>query len=187
MFFAYLGFFGPVFYVQSYAIQTGTMSKDLAFYLLSILNAASTPGRILLGYLGGKLGPINVLLPTTAICGILALSWIGIHQRGWSHCFRCTLWLLFWWYRGLWAGVTLTSLTPDLDKAGNAYGNVFGDLRIRFSCWNANLRRDSFRYRELCRTTGLCGGDYLHDYDTAHACSHLQGRNKIKNTSLSCY
>jgi len=55
MFFSYVGFFGPIFYLSSYAIDMRAMNDDLAFYLLAILNAASIPGRILPGLLSRRL------------------------------------------------------------------------------------------------------------------------------------
>jgi hypothetical protein len=45
-FFGFIGMYMPLFYVSSYAIQERIMSSSLAFYLLPILNAGSTLGRI---------------------------------------------------------------------------------------------------------------------------------------------
>ena len=49
LFLAYLGFIGPFFFIPTYATHLG-MSQELAFYLVSILNAASFFGRILPGF-----------------------------------------------------------------------------------------------------------------------------------------
>jgi MFS family permease len=46
-FLGFIGLYAPFFYVSSYSINTGIMGKELAFYLLSILNAASTFGRLI--------------------------------------------------------------------------------------------------------------------------------------------
>lgn len=43
---AFMAFFIPFFYAQTYALNIG-MNEDLAFYLLSIMNAAGMVGRLL--------------------------------------------------------------------------------------------------------------------------------------------
>lgn len=78
MFFSFIRFYDPVFYLQPYAIQTGITSENLGFYLLPILNAALVFGRIAPNFIADYIGPLNVLMPCSLITGILALIWIGI-------------------------------------------------------------------------------------------------------------
>lgn len=59
LFLMFFGMFTPFFYLPSYAISQG-MDATLAGYLLSILNAASTFGRIIPGVLADKYGRINM-------------------------------------------------------------------------------------------------------------------------------
>ncbi|RYP58738.1 hypothetical protein DL769_008825 [Monosporascus sp. CRB-8-3] len=59
LFFMFFGMFTPFFYLPTYATTRG-MSPTLAGYLLSILNAASTFGRIIPGVLADKWGKINM-------------------------------------------------------------------------------------------------------------------------------
>ncbi|KAJ5771157.1 uncharacterized protein N7511_003208 [Penicillium nucicola] len=66
IFFMFLGLFTPLFYMPTYAVSRG-MDVTLASYLLAILNAASTFGRVIPGILADKFGRLNVL----AIGGIL--------------------------------------------------------------------------------------------------------------------
>lgn len=75
----FVGFFGlytPFFYLQSYAIQTGLTNPNLGFYLLAIINAASTFGRIIPNYIADRVGPFNVIVPCTFATGILCLCLI---------------------------------------------------------------------------------------------------------------
>lgn len=58
-FFMFCGMTTPMFYLPTYAITRG-MGLVLSGYLLSILNAASTFGRILMGALADKYGRINM-------------------------------------------------------------------------------------------------------------------------------
>ena len=51
----------PFFYVQSYVLAYDIMSDSMSFYLLTILNACSTFGRLFPNILADYLGPLNVL------------------------------------------------------------------------------------------------------------------------------
>ena len=64
-FFLFLGMFAPLFFIPTYAVMQG-MEVTLASYLLAILNAASTFGRVIPGILADKFGRFNIL----AIAGI---------------------------------------------------------------------------------------------------------------------
>ena len=80
-FFAFMGLYAPFFYVQSYVIQTGIMDPDLAFYLLAILNAASTFGRLIPNYIADRAGPLNVITPCAFMTGILQFCLLATHSR----------------------------------------------------------------------------------------------------------
>lgn len=80
MFLGFLGFYNFLFYVQSYAIDTGITGATLGFYLLSMLNAGSTVGRILPNFFADHIGPLNVLAPAATATAILAFAWIGVHN-----------------------------------------------------------------------------------------------------------
>ncbi|KAL1303211.1 hypothetical protein AAFC00_006630 [Neodothiora populina] len=79
----YLGFFGPFFYVSSYAVSIG-QSSSFSFYLIAILNAASLFGRILPGIVADRYGSWNLLLVSmltssiVAFCMTAATSTAGI-------------------------------------------------------------------------------------------------------------
>ncbi|CAK7567837.1 MAG: hypothetical protein SEPTF4163_005807 [Sporothrix epigloea] len=72
MFLMFLGMFTPLFFLPSYAVARG-MHTTLASYLLAIVNAASTFGRIIPGILADKLGRINVLAVGGTAMGIVVL------------------------------------------------------------------------------------------------------------------
>ncbi|KAL1897912.1 hypothetical protein Sste5346_003764 [Sporothrix stenoceras] len=73
MFFLFMGLFTPLFFLPSYAVTQG-MDTTLASYLLAIVNAASTFGRIIPGILADKLGRINVLAAGGVGTGIIILT-----------------------------------------------------------------------------------------------------------------
>lgn len=72
-FFAYFGGFLPFNFVIVQGKAEG-MSDNLSGYLVPILNAASTFGRIIPGHLGDKYGVFNVMIIFTAFSGIICLA-----------------------------------------------------------------------------------------------------------------
>ncbi|PWY94778.1 MFS general substrate transporter, partial [Aspergillus sclerotioniger CBS 115572] len=70
LFFMFIGMFTPMFYLTTYATTQG-MSATLAGYLLSMVNAASTFGRIVPGILADKFGRLNTFAAGGIITGIL--------------------------------------------------------------------------------------------------------------------
>lgn len=124
MFFGYVGFFGPIFYISSYAIDTAGVDHNVAIYLLAIVNAASIPGRILPGFLALRVGSINMLLAAASTTGILVLCWIGIHNTEGMIAFS----ILYGFFSGGFVSlpaVAMTSLTPDLSRLGTRLGMCY--------------------------------------------------------------
>lgn len=70
LFFLFLGMWTPLFFLPSYAVSRG-MKPTLASYLLAILNAASTFGRIIPGILADKFGRLNILALGGIVTGIV--------------------------------------------------------------------------------------------------------------------
>ena len=72
--FCFLGFFTPFFFVTSYATSLGH-SASISFYLVSILNSASSFGRILPGYLADRCGKFNTIIVFSFLAGVTAFCW----------------------------------------------------------------------------------------------------------------
>ena len=124
MFFGFIGFYGPVYYIQPYAISKGITTASFGFYLLPILNAASVPGRILPNFLADYVGPLNVLVPCSLMTGILALCWIGVSNLPGTIIFA----ILYGFFSGGFVSmppVAITSLTTDMRKLGTRMGQCF--------------------------------------------------------------
>ena len=121
LFFADAGFFAPIYYIQPYAIETISLAPSLGFYLVSVINAASVPGRIIPGWLGKRSGPINMLMPAAFVTGLLSFSWIGIHNAGGIIAFA----VLYGFFSGgvvSLPAAALVNLSPDLSKLGTRMG-----------------------------------------------------------------
>ena len=124
MFFGFIGFFGPIYYIQPYAINSGITNENLGFYLLPILNAASIAGRVLPNLLTDRVGPLNVLIPASLGSGILAICWIGIKNLPGIIVFA----ILYGFFSGGFVSlppVALVSLTPDMRTLGTRMGQAF--------------------------------------------------------------
>ena len=61
-------------YIDLSAIAVG-VTPGFSFYLVSITNASSGFGRVASGYLGDKVGAINVSAPMTLVCAIMTYAW----------------------------------------------------------------------------------------------------------------
>ncbi|KAJ0413435.1 major facilitator superfamily domain-containing protein [Aspergillus carlsbadensis] len=124
MFMGFLGFYNFLFYVQSYAIETGIVNDNLGFYLLSMLNAGSTFGRILPNFIADHTGPLNMLIPASAITAILSYVWIGVHTVPGI----IILSVLYGVFSGGFVSlppVVMASLTKDMRELGTRMGMVF--------------------------------------------------------------
>lgn len=72
LFFMFLGFLTPPFFLPSYAVSRG-IDPTLASYLLAIFNAASTFGRIIPGILADRYGRLNMFALAGLATGIVTL------------------------------------------------------------------------------------------------------------------
>ncbi|KAK5795852.1 hypothetical protein VI817_005137 [Penicillium citrinum] len=124
MFLGFLGFYNFLFYVQSYAIETGIVDSNLGFYLISMLNAASTFGRIGPNFLADHIGPLNILTPAVTITSILAFVWIGVHTVPGI----IILAIFYGFFSGGFVSlppVVMASMTPDVRDLGTRLGMMF--------------------------------------------------------------
>ncbi|KAL7922894.1 putative MFS monocarboxylate transporter [Trichoderma austrokoningii] len=83
MFFGFLGFYNFLSYVQPWAMQERLVSNsnnNMGFYLVPMVNAASTVGRLAPNFLADLWGPLNILSPAAGVTAILAFCWIAVHS-----------------------------------------------------------------------------------------------------------
>ncbi|EIM86991.1 MFS general substrate transporter [Stereum hirsutum FP-91666 SS1] len=64
----FLGGYFPLFYLQLSAVTHG-IDPTLAFYSISIMNAANLPGRLLPNRFASRLGVHNQMIVSAAVCG----------------------------------------------------------------------------------------------------------------------
>ncbi|KAI1957045.1 hypothetical protein LOZ58_005967 [Ophidiomyces ophidiicola] len=130
----FFAMFVPINYIILEAQEDG-VRRDLAEYLLTMLNAASLPGRILPGYFGDKLGRFNVMI---AMCGLSALVilalWIpGTLLSPGSAAVYIVFSLAYGFASGAFVGMVpalLSQITTDVTKTGVRQGVLYTCLSI---------------------------------------------------------
>lgn len=73
-FMCYLGLYTVLTYIEVSA-DAANIDANFAFYLISIANAASAVGRLASGVLADRFGAMNVMIPFTALAGVLTYVW----------------------------------------------------------------------------------------------------------------
>jgi predicted MFS family arabinose efflux permease len=143
LFFAYLGFFTPYYYVSTYATHLG-FSQRLAFYLVSVINAASLVGRILAGSVADRMGRFNFLILSMLSAAVVAFCWTAATEVA-----GVIIWTLAYGFASGVSDITLKagSTHPLTASAGNhessarLCNNASRQERIRGSCRCRHGRR----------------------------------------------
>ncbi|KAJ7253014.1 MFS general substrate transporter [Mycena haematopus] len=76
------GLFFPYFYLQLYAVLHG-VDNGVAFYTITVLNAATVVGRLVPNLLADVYGALNVAIPMTTVSGGLVFAMLHL-QSVWS-------------------------------------------------------------------------------------------------------
>lgn len=98
--------------------------------LIIIINAAGLPARAPCGYLADRyLGPLNVLIPWVALCGVVMFCWAAVKDSAGLYTFAVIYGVASAAAMGLFAG-TVPSLTKDMNKIGTRVGMVLTVMSI---------------------------------------------------------
>ena len=123
-FIGFCGLYNMLVYIQPYSLDNSIMGEDLGFYLVSILNSASTVGRVIPNYIADRIGPFNVMIPMTLASGILGFCWTGIHTQSGV----LALVALYGFTSGGFVSIpptVMASITPDMRDFGTRVGMSF--------------------------------------------------------------
>jgi MFS family permease len=115
--------FVPFFYIQEYALQLG-VPKDMAFNLLSIMNAANVFGRFVPNYIADRYGGVNTLIPLSVAC-IVTLCLLPLAQNLSS---LIAISIVYGFLSGgviIIPGPTITDLAPDSSAIGVRLGLAY--------------------------------------------------------------
>ncbi|KAL9093566.1 MAG: hypothetical protein Q9165_003961 [Trypethelium subeluteriae] len=122
--FGYMGIYVVFFYIQLYAMSNADMSSHLAFYLLAIINAGSSLGRILPNFAADKAGTLNMQIIFASASSILSLSLLAIKSVNGIIAF-CVLYGFFTGTFVSLPGPTVASLSPDMASLGGRMSMAF--------------------------------------------------------------
>ncbi|KAF3917186.1 hypothetical protein ABW20_dc0104443 [Dactylellina cionopaga] len=122
---AFSGLYMPFFYIEVWAKKMGFERNGLeTFYLVSILNGASTFGRVVPNFIADRIGSINMQIPAMIISGILILCWIPIKTFQGLIAFV----VLYGFFSGVFISLppaSVASITPDVTYFGVRMGMMF--------------------------------------------------------------
>ncbi len=119
LFFIFLGMFTPLFFIPTYAVARGT-DAALASYLLAIVNAASTFGRIIPGILADKFGRLNMFAFGGIITGVIVFCFNTAETTAAMVVYS----IVFGFFSGdnhLWSFRSLHALSARPSRHGNIY------------------------------------------------------------------
>ncbi|GAA5887414.1 hypothetical protein JCM5296_007132 [Sporobolomyces johnsonii] len=117
------GLFFPNFYVQVYAEAQG-METNLAFYTISIFNAASVFGRTVPNIMADHLGPFNLQATCCACAGIVLFCMYAMTSSGAIIVFA----ILYGFFSGGFISLVspvIVSISNDLSEIGLRQGIAF--------------------------------------------------------------
>lgn len=122
----FLGFMGiwvPFFFIGGYAKSHG-VDEDMAFYLVSIMNAASTFGRVLPNIVADRIGGMNMFVPFAGLSSMLII----LLQCAKSETGLIVYAIFYGFLSGSFVSlppVVVASITSDFSKLGSRLGMAF--------------------------------------------------------------
>lgn len=163
MLLSYIGLYIPFFYIVAYAQKHSHVDVDMSFYLLSIMNASSTFGRIIPGLLADRWGSLLVMAVFTVASAIVAYSWAAINSFPGLLVF-C---IVYGFLSGAVASLPLTvfaALAPDRNKVGTGMGMGLCSCGIGFLVGSpiagllVSIEKDSYTHGIIFAGSCLAAG-----------------------------
>ncbi|EJD00252.1 MFS general substrate transporter [Fomitiporia mediterranea MF3/22] len=119
-----IGLYVPIFFLQLYAIGHG-VNPALAFYTLTILNAANAFGRIVPNWAAHYVGVYKMIVPCTAVTG--GLIYVFLVTRDGPSI------IIFAIFFGFFSGVYISLLVPMLAQIGRNMSELGTRMGICFT------------------------------------------------------
>ncbi|KAJ5219520.1 MFS general substrate transporter [Penicillium chermesinum] len=119
----------PFFYIPSYAQQKGIPADGMAFYLLSIITTGSVLGRIFPNLFANQVGPFNIILLCTSVCGALMFALVNLS----SLAGMVVVTLLYGFFSGALVSLPpnfFVRLSPDRSLIGTRMGMGYAVMII---------------------------------------------------------
>lgn len=123
-FFGYMGIYVVFFYIELYSMSRANVSAGLAFYLLAVVNAGSSLGRILPNFAADYVGTLNMQSLFVCAAAILSLALLAVRNVEGILAF-C---VLYGFFSGTFVSLpapTVASMTPNLAMLGARMSMAF--------------------------------------------------------------
>nr|POE51626.1 aspyridones efflux protein apdf [Quercus suber] len=125
----FLGLYVFYYYISLYAIEVAGTDRNLANYLLPILNAGSFLGRLIPNWIAGRYGLMNVQIVFGIISGALAFALLGIKTTNGVIAFTVVYGFVSAPYVSLPIPI-VTSLSPDKTVWATRLGMSFAIIGV---------------------------------------------------------
>ncbi|KAF9434464.1 hypothetical protein BGZ76_007986 [Entomortierella beljakovae] len=122
------GYFTPFYFISSYAQQNGA-SVSTAALMVGLMNGASAAGRIIMGLVSDKIGPINALsVSTFAATATILLIWTFAKTNAVMFAFSILYGLCCGAY--LSSTVSVSAAICGLNRLGSVAGILYAGMAI---------------------------------------------------------
>ncbi|WWC58876.1 uncharacterized protein I303_101421 [Kwoniella dejecticola CBS 10117] len=118
-----LGFFVPFYYISTNAIESGA-SPSLAFYCIAFVNAGSSVGRLLAGFIT-FISPFMLIALSSMMCGIFILAmWVSLKTTAALIAFG----IIYGFFSGIWISAIPPSIASisKIPEIGTRIGLLWG-------------------------------------------------------------
>lgn len=125
----FLGMYTPFFYVQGYAIGSAITTPDVAFYIVTAMNLASIPGRVIPGLIAQRLGPTNLIIGASIALAACGLGLLGAHTVVSVYALS----ILYGFFTGSFFALQPTifvRLTQNMKVLGTRFGMAFTVMSV---------------------------------------------------------
>ncbi len=121
----FLALYNPINYMNEFALAFNVPAAD---YMLSILNAGSTFGRVFPGLLADRIGRFNVAVATLAMASAIVWTWPTAHHLGGLIPFA----ILYGFASGAYVSIVPSCLAQlgSIRTIGTRTGQTFGVISI---------------------------------------------------------
>ncbi|KAL4911125.1 hypothetical protein BDW74DRAFT_172579 [Aspergillus multicolor] len=126
MFFTFWGLYIAFFYVSSFGTDIIGVDQTTSVNMLLIMNGVGYPARILPNLAADRFkyaGPINLIVPSIFLAGVLLFTWIAVHNHGGLYAFSVVYGLVSAAVQSLYPAAA-NSLTVDLRVVGVRTGMI---------------------------------------------------------------
>ncbi|WFD20853.1 hypothetical protein MCAP1_003107 [Malassezia caprae] len=128
-FFAFWGNFVAYFFVRTFAQQKFQTDESTTFNLLLVMNGIGFPGRIIPAIVADRIGPINSVIPSMVVLGILTGSWMAVKNMSGMWAFV----VFYGFFAAAMMGLvpaSVPSLSPHVSKNGMHIGLFFSVVSL---------------------------------------------------------